>query len=329
MEDKNHTLTIRYVDEADLSHELATTYSQTNLKKDDVYSVKSPTIPGYELSDETQAMIKGVMPGEDVLVVVKYRQVPSVTYTVRHEYYTDGSLTGTYEEVRSGMVGEKISKDSIELRPTYQEVPYTYKSTSPDEITLVADQARSNSQGFVVKYERTTGTGPDEPISAAYTVRHEYYTDGSLTGTYEEVRSGMVGEKISKDLIELRPTYQEVTYTYKSTSPDEITLVAGQTDSDSQEFVLTYERTTGGESDEPTEPGTKPTEPGTEPTEPGTKPTEPNTKPSKSTPTDDVPATGDDVDLTLWLALMGGSGIGIIVVLAMFKMRHKGKRRKR
>ena len=180
-----------------------------------------------------------------------------------------------------------------------------------------------------MKYERTTGTGPDEPISAAYTVRHEYYTDGSLTGTYEEVRSGMVGEKISKDLIELRPTYQEVTYTYKSTSPDEITLVAGQTDSDSQEFVLTYERTTGGESDEPTEPGTKPTEPGTEPTEPGTKPTEPNTKPSKSTPTDDVPATGDDVDLTLWLALMGGSGIGIIVVLAMFKMRHKGKRRKR
>ena len=329
VEDKNHTLTIRYVDEADLSHELATTYSQTNLKKDDVYSVKSPTIPGYELSDETQAIIKGVMPGEDVLVVVKYRQIPSVTYTVRHEYYTDGSLTGTYEEVKSGMVGEKISKDSIELRPTYQEVPYTYKSTSPDEITLVADQARSNSQGFVVKYERTTGTGPDEPISAAYTVRHEYYTDGSLTGTYEEVRSGMVGEKISKDLIELRPTYQEVTYTYKSTSPDEITLVAGQTDSDSQEFVLTYERTTGGESDEPTEPGTKPTEPGTEPTEPGTKPTEPNTKPSKSTPTDDVPATGDDADLTLWLALMGGSGIGIIVVLAMFKMRHKGKRHKR
>ena len=81
VEDKNHTLTIRYVDEADLSHELATTYSQTNLKKDDVYSVKSPTIPGYELSDETQAIIKGVMPGEDVLVVVKYRQIPSVTYT--------------------------------------------------------------------------------------------------------------------------------------------------------------------------------------------------------------------------------------------------------
>ena len=125
----------------------------------------------------------------------------------------------------------------------------------------------------------------------------------------------MTTRKNEEDSIELRPTYQEVTYTYKSTSPDEITLVAGQTDSDSQEFVLTYERTTRGESDEPTEPGTKPTEP--------------NTKPSKSTPTDDVPATGDDADLTLWLALMGGSGIGIIVVLAMFKMRHKGKRRKR
>ena len=64
-----------------------------------------------------------------------------------------------------------------------------------------------------------------------------------------------------------------------------------------------------------------------EPAKP-TEPTKPITpaKPSKPISSiDGSPNTGDETNPALWLALMSVSGIGIISMLAAFRLRRKGK----
>ena len=46
-------------------------------------------------------------------------------------------------------------------------------------------------------------------------------------------------------------------------------------------------------------------------------------------PTDDVSKTGDETNLTLWLVLLGISGMGTIITLLGSKRKYKGKHCKR
>ena len=44
--------------------------------------------------------------------------------------------------------------------------------------------------------------------------------------------------------------------------------------------------------------------------------------------TDNLPKTGDETNLALWLILLGISGIGMIAALPGTKRKHRGKRSK-
>lgn len=64
------------------------------------------------------------------------------------------------------------------------------------------------------------------------------------------------------------------------------------------------------------------------PTDPG-DPTDPDEPADPDKPTDDVPKTGDETNLTLWLVLLGISGMGTIITLLGSKRKYKGKHCKR
>ena len=59
------------------------------------------------------------------------------------------------------------------------------------------------------------------------------------------------------------------------------------------------------------------------------KPTDPDEPAVPDKPTDDVPKTGDETNLTLWLVLLGISGMGTIITLLGSKRKYKGKHCKR
>ena len=71
---------------------------------------------------------------------------------------------------------------------------------------------------------------------------------------------------------------------------------------------------------DPTDPD-KPTNPD--------KPTEPTTPSKPDKPKDDTPQTGDESNLILWLALLGISGMGVMVTLLFSKRKYRGKHSKR
>lgn len=59
------------------------------------------------------------------------------------------------------------------------------------------------------------------------------------------------------------------------------------------------------------------------------KPTEPTTPSKPDKPKDDTPQTGDESNLILWLALLGISGMGVMVTLLFSKRKYRGKHSKR
>ena len=59
------------------------------------------------------------------------------------------------------------------------------------------------------------------------------------------------------------------------------------------------------------------------------EPTDPDKPAVPDKPTDDIPKTGDETNLALWMVLLGISGIGVITTLLSSKRRYKGKHSKR
>ena len=59
------------------------------------------------------------------------------------------------------------------------------------------------------------------------------------------------------------------------------------------------------------------------------KPDDPDTPTGPEEPTDNVPKTGDETHLALWLTLLGISGIGIMITLLSSKHQYKGKHDKK
>lgn len=68
---------------------------------------------------------------------------------------------------------------------------------------------------------------------------------------------------------------------------------------------------------------TEPTDP-EEPTDP-TKPTDPTTSSKPDKPNDNIPQTGDETNLALWLVLLGISGMGAMITLLSSKRKYRGK----
>ena len=77
------------------------------------------------------------------------------SYTVRHEYYTNGKLTGTTESepVTGCLVGDTVSVADIGQVPSYQGGDYEYTSTTPSETLTLTSNVKENV--IVLRYDRT------------------------------------------------------------------------------------------------------------------------------------------------------------------------------
>ena len=93
--------------------------------------------------------------------VIELEQLDT-SYTVRHEYYTNGKLTGSTESdpVTGHLVGDTVSVADIEQVPSYQGGDYEYTSTNPIENLLLTANVENNV--IVLRYDRTVKV--EQPI---------------------------------------------------------------------------------------------------------------------------------------------------------------------
>ena len=140
-------------------------------------------MPGTELYAQTDAYLTASLPpdtadeGGDTLVCMMAFDGPGIgngymnyemafymaleleqldtSYTVRHEYYTNGKLTGSTESepVTGCLVGDTVSVAGIEKMLSYQGGDYEYTSTTPNETLTLTSNAADNV--IVLRYDRT------------------------------------------------------------------------------------------------------------------------------------------------------------------------------
>ena len=178
----------------------------------------------------------------DRTVEVEPDPIPT-TYTVKHEYYTNGVRDDKGEVVDekiAGEVGDEIGVTSCDWKQTYGGNSYGSPTATPISIVLVADEALNV---ITLRYDRTVEINPD-PIPTTYTVKHEYYTNGVRDDKGEVVDeeiAGRVGDEIGVTSCGWKQTYGGNNYGSPAATPISIVLVA-----DAKENVITlrYDRTT-------------------------------------------------------------------------------------
>lgn len=77
------------------------------------------------------------------------------TYTVVHEYYSNGNFRGSVTNTYSGKAGDTISADEIDKLTEYDGRNYTYRSADPETMVLAAD----GENVMTLRYTRTSGGG--------------------------------------------------------------------------------------------------------------------------------------------------------------------------
>ena len=155
-----------------------------------------------------------------------------VNYTVRHEYYTNGEKDGETVVSSTGAEGTVLTSDSVVRNPVYNEDTYEFTGCTPSELTLQPD----GDNTIVLRYDRTVYI---PPVQVAYTVRHEYYTNGEKDGVVSVEQTGDAGTVLTADTLSKLPTYGEKAYTFTSCAPTELTLTEGEGNT----ITLRYDRT--------------------------------------------------------------------------------------
>ena len=77
------------------------------------------------------------------------------TYTVVHEYYSNGNFRGSVTNTYSGKAGDTISADDIDKLTEYDGRNYTYRSADPEAMVLAAD----GENVMTLRYTRSSGGG--------------------------------------------------------------------------------------------------------------------------------------------------------------------------
>ncbi len=239
-----HTVTVKYVDESGTEIMSSVTVDTTNGGKYDVTDKKAE-INSYTFKEvQDEKALEGIT-NEDmeiVLVYTKNKENPDpdepekkdTTYTVVHEYYTNGTKDGERKDtVKDVKVGDVIKVEEITKELIYGDKEYTYTSTDPEtELTL-----SESGNTIILRYDRTVQE-PD-PVSPSYTVTHEYYTNGKKDGGTDNTITGVkVGELVKAEDIEKTLTYQGNKYTYTSAKPERLTIAES-----GNRIVLRYDRT--------------------------------------------------------------------------------------
>ena len=153
-----------------------------------------------------------------------------VSYTVRHEYFTNGEKDGAVSMEQTAPEGTEISASDLEKVCTYNNADYEFTSADPSVLTVSAGST------IILRYDRTVEI---PPVEVNYTVRHEYYTNGEKDGETVVSSTGAEGTVLTSDSVVRNPVYNEDTYEFTGCTPSELTL---QPDGDNT-IVLRYDRT--------------------------------------------------------------------------------------
>lgn len=229
------------------------------------------------------------------------------SYTVRHDYYSDGKLDGsvTLDPV-SGMVGDSINVTAIAQAPEYNNNTYTYTSTTPETALVLGKNADQNV--IVLRYDRSNSSGGGGSTYYTLTVRYlEEGTDQVLAAPYS----------ISKAAL----TYYDVTsYTDLAIEGYTISQVTGDavtgTMNGNKEIIVYYtadEDLTDPETPLNPDPGDGD---GTDIGD-GEVPLNPDPGtdvPDTDVPTTDIPETGDSMGLWLALASVSAGGLAVLTL---------------
>lgn len=88
------------------------------------------------------------------VITISYVRVDA-TYTVVHEYYSNGDFVGSVESSFGGKVGDTISADDIDKLTEYDGRTYRYRSADPETMVLVA----GDDNVMTLRYTRSSGGG--------------------------------------------------------------------------------------------------------------------------------------------------------------------------
>ena len=242
----------------------------------------------------------------DRTVEVNPDPIPT-TYTVKHEYYTNGVRDDKGEVVDeeiAGRVGDEIGVTSCDWKQTYGGNSYGIPAATPISIILVAD-AKENV--ITLRYDRTTSTPVNPPVNPPVTT-YDYYT---VTVNYLDKDSGaVIHEKYSTTQRE-HTTYDVTAqdkiaiegYTYVETSGDALT----GTLNGNKVINVYYSKTTDiDDGDTPTTPA-----------EPGSDIGDDDVPTTPAQP----PKTGDSMGL--WIAAALVSGMGLVWLALSGKKREE------
>ena len=270
------------------------------------YTFVSANLEGGKV-DSLLALYNGSTPDGNKIVMNYIRKYSTETrYTVIHEYYTNGSLSGSTQNTLSGQAGATVNAADIAKVTSYEGNTYSYTSASAESITLAAD----GSSTITLRYDRSTGGGSG---STYYTVTVNYYdqdTGAKIATSYSDrIREGRTYDVSVYDAIDIEG------YTYVKTTGDALSGTMNGSK------VINVYYSSSADIEDPDVPGGELPDPGdgTDPgggTDPGIDITDPEV-PSGELP--DVPETGDN--LTYWVMAAAVSGLGVVWLAITGKKR--------
>lgn len=227
------------------------------------------------------------------------------SYTVRHDYYSDGKLDGsvTLDPV-SGMVGDSINVTAIAQAPEYNGKTYAYTSTTPETALVLGKNADQNV--IVLRYDRSNSSGGGGITYYTLTVRYlEEGTNQVLADPYTTSKPA-------------NTSYDVTDYTGKTIEGYTLSQVTGDpitgTMNGNKEIIVYYtadEDLTDPETPLNPDPGD-----GTDIGD-GEVPLNPDPGtdvPDTDVPTTDIPETGDSMGLWLALAAVSAGGLAVLTL---------------
>ena len=282
-----------------------TTTQNTALEGTEIFDItRCPTYKGktYTFVSCTPEAVTLTAGKENVIVLRYERTVPSVNYTVKHEYYTNGEKDGETTTQNTALEGTEIS--DITRCPTYKGKTYTFASCTPETLILTAGEENV----IVLRYERTE----EPPVSTKYTVIHKYYTGDKLDGQTQEVMEADIGAIIEAAGISKNTVFANGTYTFKAANYDILVVSEGG----ENKLILRYNRPAGSDKPEPT------------PSRPQHYDPTPDGSAARS------PQTGDDS--ATWVYILSGASLSLLLLIVIPALprqnsggNYKGSRKKK
>lgn len=224
------------------------------------------------------------------------------SYTVRHDYYTDGELDGsvTLDPV-SGMVGDAIDVTTIAQVPQYDDNTYTYTSTTPEASLVLGKNADQNV--IVLRYDRTNSShttyytltvryleeGTDQVLAAPYSVSKAALTYYNVTDYTDLAIEGYTISQVTGDPVTGSMNGNKEIIVYYTADED-------LTDPETPLNPDPGDGTDIGDGEVPLNP-----DPGTD-------------VPDTDVPTTDIPETGDSMGLWLALAALSAGGLAVLTL---------------